>query len=122
MRGTAFVTLQRIVFSRSVAWLLVTLVVVPFTAPFSTCDLSMLLASSPDRTFRVVISADGRSATIEERETAQASASVLEEEQFKEALPTDAVIVAAPDVDSIVAARLIAGVSATRNPLIALRL
>ena len=110
-------------FARSVAWLLVSLVAVPFTAPFSTCDLSMLLQSSPNaRPVHLVVSDSGRTASIEEAGTAQAAASVLDEEQFKNALLANASTTAPLDVRSVVAALPLTFISILRNPLIALRL
>ena len=110
-------------FSRSVAWLLVSLVAVPFTAPFSTCDPSILLQSSPNvRRVHLVVSDSGRAASIEEASTAQAAVSVLDEEQFKNALLADASTTVSPDVRSVVAALPVTLVSTLRNPLIALRL
>jgi len=103
--------------------LLVSLVAVPFTAPFSTCDLSMLLQSSPNaRPVHLVVSDSGRAASIEEAGAAQAAASVLDEEQFKNALLADASTTVSPDVRSVVAALLVTLVATLRNPLIALRL
>ena len=107
---------------RSVAALFVVLIVVPFTAPFSTCEVSVLLASSPPvRTFHATISRDGRSVSMESTDVAQAAAPVLQEEKFKRPLLIDVTIVEAPDVRVVLAGRIVTGASGIRTPLIALR-
>ena len=110
-------------FSRCIAWLLVALVALPFTAPFSTCDLSMLLSpASAAAAIRISISQDGRAASIEDAASSQSPASVLEEELFKDALLTAAVTVAAADVHIAASARVFTRASVTTPPLVALRL
>ena len=74
--------------SRSVAWLLMLLITVPFTAPFSTCDVSMLMSVVSQATSRVAIRHGERSTSIEEASARDATASVLEEEQFKDTILT----------------------------------
>jgi len=111
------------VFYRSIAWLLVLLVTVPFTAPFSTCDLSMLLSSSPHAAaLRMAVSEDGRSTTVEEAAGAPASGSVLEEDQFNEALLTTPVTVAAHSAAAAAPVRAGARTSISRTAPISLRL
>jgi hypothetical protein len=121
--GTSFDTPFRIVFPRSVASLLVVLITVPFTAPFSTCDLSLLLPASPNaRQSQSAVSKDGRAASIEEAGASQAAASVLEEEQFKSARLADVANTVSFDVRSLVSAPPITPVSPVRTLRIALRL
>ena len=109
-------------FSRFTAWLLIALVALPFTAPFSTCDLSMLMSAASHASSRVAIGHGGRSTSIEEAGTQDASASVLDEEQFKNTMPEVMVTLAAPParVRPVTAAAHRA--SAHTVPLVALRL
>ncbi len=69
--------------SRSVAWLLMLLIAVPFTAPFSTCDLSALMAARDGRA-TAWSAPDGSTPSIDAVGAQTATGSVLEEEQFKD--------------------------------------
>jgi hypothetical protein len=119
----SFVTAPRIVFRRFTASLLIALVALPFTAPFSTCDLSMLLSvGSPAGPSRAVIHDRGRSTSIEEASTQAATASVLEEEQFKDTMLPAVATVAAGDPHAGAFMGPVRRASAHRLPLVALRL
>jgi hypothetical protein len=118
----SFVTSRRIVFSRSTAWLLIALVTLPFTAPFSTCDLSMLMSVVSHASSRVVIGHGGRSSSIEEASVQDATASVLEEEQFKDTMLTAAVTIAPTSAQPRPVQGTGQRASAHRLPLVALRL
>ncbi len=109
-------------FSRSTAWLLIALVALPFTAPFSTCDLSMLLSVVPHASSRVVIGHDGRSSSIEEAGVQDATASVLEEEPFKDTILTVAVTIAPASAHARPFTGAVQPASAHHLPLVALRL
>jgi hypothetical protein len=110
------------VFSRSTAWLLIALVALPFTAPFSTCDLSMLLSVVPHASSRVVISHGGRSSSIEEASVQDATASVLEEEPFKDTMLTAAATIALASTHVRPVTGAASPASAHTLPLVALRL
>jgi hypothetical protein len=56
-----------IVFSRFTACLLIALVALPFTTPFSTCDLSMLMSAASHASSRAAIGHGGRSRTPRRR-------------------------------------------------------
>jgi hypothetical protein len=111
------------VFRRGIASLLVALVALPFTAPFSTCDLSMLLgSSSPVVAMRAAISHQGRTPSMDEAATVQTTVSVLEEEQFRGMPLTAAVGVALARSRTSSAVGASARASLTAPRLIALRL
>ena len=118
----SFVTPRHIVFSRSTAWLLIALVTVPFTAPFSTCDLSMLLSVVSHAPSRVAVNHGERSTSLEETGTQGATASVLEEEQFKDTMLTAAVTIAPTSAHARSVPGTVQRASAHRLPLVALRL
>ena len=109
-------------FSRSTAWLLIALVALPFTAPFSTCDLSMLMSAVSHASSRVVISHGGRSSSIDEARFQDATASVLEEEQFKDTMLTAAVTIAPTSAHARPVLGTVQRASDHRLPLVALRL
>ena len=109
-------------FRRGIASLLVALVTLPFTAPFSTCDLSMLLGSSSPVAMRAAISHQGRTPSMDEAATVQTTVSVLEEEQFRGMPLTAAVGVALARSRTSSAVRASARASLTAPRLIALRL
>ena len=121
-RGMSFVTPPGIVFSRSTAWLLIVLVTLPFTAPFSTCDLSVLTAVVSGASSRVAINHGERSASIEESSIQVATASVLEEEQFKDTMLTAMIAVGAPAAHVQPRMGAVQRASAHRLPLVSLRL
>ena len=78
---------------RPVAWLIIVLIVLPFTAPFSTCDLSALIASREGRA-PTWTSPDVSMASMDAVSALAASASFLEEKQVKDgALTLESVIV-----------------------------
>jgi len=110
------------VFSRFTAWLLIALVALPFTAPFSTCDLSMLMSAVSHGSSRAVIGHGGRSTSIEEAGAQDASASVLDEEQFKNTMPEVVVTIAAPAARVRPVTGAVHRASAHSVPLVALRL
>ena len=122
LTGTSFDSPARIVFSRCTAWLLVALIALPFTAPFSTCDLSMLLACPDAPTSRIAIHQGDRSGFLEQASAQTASVSVLDEDQFKTTVP----VAAATDVVALEDAHTAVGVSQHASlhdlPLLALRL
>ena len=118
----SFVIPPRIVFSRSAAWLLIVLVTLPFTAPFSTCDLSMLTTVVSGASSRVAINHGERSTSIEGSSIQAATASVLEEEQFTGTLLTAAIAVAAPAAHVQPRMAAVQRASAHRLALVALRL
>ena len=113
------------VISRSIrtasAWLLILLVALPFTAPFSSCNISMLLGATPGHCARVSISADMPTTSIEAATTESESGSVLEEE-LKEALVTPVQAGMATEISIAATDRVEFHASATRQPIVALRL
>lgn len=113
------------VISRSIrtasAWLLTLLVALPFTAPFSSCSISMLLGATPEHRVRVSISAGVPTTSIEAAASESESGSVLEEE-LKEALVTPVQAGLATDISLDALDRVEFHASATRQPIVALRL
>ena len=81
---------------RPIAWLIVVLIVLPFTAPFSTCDLSALIAARDGRAAAWSFP-DDAVASMDAVSAPAGSASFLEEKQVKDdALILVSVIVPAP--------------------------
>lgn len=107
--------------SRSTAWLLVVLIVLPFTAPFSSCDVSILLPPEVHAS-AAAIHHDGAVASMTEANDQSAGGSFLDEERFKNAAIAVAVmsVVAPASSDSIAAASIRS--AAPRLPLVSLRL
>ena len=103
------------------AWLLAVLIVLPFTAPFSSCDVSILLPPEVHAS-AAAIHHHGAVASIAEANDQSAGGSFLDEERFKNAAIAVAVmsVVAPASSDSIGAASVRS--SAPRLPLISLRL
>ena len=63
---------------RFTAWLLIVLAASPFTAPFSTCDLSILRTTPHARGVAFV----QRAPSIERSDAESAPATILDEDQF----------------------------------------
>jgi hypothetical protein len=105
------------VLSRAFAWLLVVLAASPFTAPFSTCDVSTLMAA-PQFTLGVSV----QHAAFTASSARPTAGSILDEEQFKDTALT-AIAAAVPvsmDADAIV--QIAPRTSAFRTPFVTLRL
>ena len=103
---------------RATAWLLIVLAVSPFTAPFSTCELSTFMAR-PDARGMTFIQ---RSASVEQSGTQSPTASLLDEDQFKN-VSLSAITTCVPG--SVVFGHVSAPVRRTSNvrtPLLTLRL
>jgi hypothetical protein len=103
------------------AWLLTLLVALPFTAPFSSCDISMLLGTAPGHHARARVSAGAAATSIEAAATESESGSVLEEE-FKDAIIAPGLAGVATDISLDVPDRVEFHAGVTRQPLVALRL
>jgi hypothetical protein len=101
---------------RPVAWLLTLLITVPFTAPFSTCDLSALLGAGNDASL-MWTSPDAAGASIE-----AATASMLEEKRVKDGALAVVVIAAPISNRSEAAAPPVMCDTAPCSTLVALRL
>ena len=103
------------------AWLLAVLIVLPFTAPFSSCDISILLPPEVHAS-AAAIHHDGAVASMTETSDQSAGGSFLDEERFKNAAIAIAVLspVAPAPSRSIGAASMQR--SAPRLPLVSLRL
>ena len=103
------------------AWLLAVLIVLPFTAPFSSCDVSILFPPEVHAS-TAAIHHHGTVASITEANDQSAGGSFLDEERFKNAAITVAAmsVAAPPSSDRIGAASIQS--SAPRLPLISLRL
>lgn len=108
--------------SRVAASLLILIVALPFTAPFSTCDISDLMSRSNDTASRMAVGADRPVAAIEVATTQTTSTSVLEEEQFKDAILSLVASGLMAAVRSTAAAVASVHVFVLHTPLIALRL
>jgi hypothetical protein len=106
------------VLTRSTAWLLIVLAASPFTAPFSTCDLSILRAA-PQASTRVSIE---RPASVEQSDAQPAPGTILDEDQFKNLTLTAATIVDPLFIAIVVATAAALRISFVRTPLITLRL
>jgi hypothetical protein len=104
------------------AWLLVLLVALPFTAPFSSCDISMLLGATPHHhRARAWSTTDAATTSIDAATTQSAPGAVLEEE-FKDAVITPASIGSTTETRSGARERVVFHSSVTRPLLVALRL
>ena len=103
------------------AWLLAVLIVLPFTAPFSSCDVSILLLPEVHAS-AAAIHHDGAVASMTAANDQSAGGSFLDEERFKNAAIADAVLsLVAPASSDSIGAVSIRG-SAPRLPLVSLRL
>jgi hypothetical protein len=111
----------RIVVSRVAASLLILIVALPFTAPFSTCDISDLMSRSGTVASRMALGSDVPAAAIEVATMQTTSASVLEEKQFKDAILSPVASGAVTAVRSTAAAAAFVCVFVLRTPLLALR-
>jgi hypothetical protein len=100
---------------------LIVLVVTPFTAPFSACDLSMLIAA-PHAAVSSIAAPGHDRASVEQASAQSITTSVLEEEQFKDAAPIAAVTVAPAFADGGRASSAPARTTVVRITLAALRL
>jgi len=100
------------------AWLLAVLIVLPFTAPFSSCDVSILLTPEAHASV-VAIHHHGTVASITEANDQSAGGSFLDEERFKTAVAVTSSV--APASSDSLAAASTRG-SAPRRPLVSLRL
>jgi hypothetical protein len=109
--------------SRFTASLLIVLVVLPFTEPFASCDLSILRSSpSAIAALRAAIGGNGRAISLQHAASSQSSASMLQEEQFKDALLAPAASAITPTDPARPSARFVRHTSIIRPPLVALRL
>ena len=106
---------------RPVVWLLTLLITVPFTAPFSTCDLSALLGAGNDASL-MWTSPDAKGASMEAAAAQAATGSILEEERFKDGALAVLAIVVPVSNRSEAAAPPVMRVAAPRSTLVALRL
>jgi len=106
---------------RASAWLLVALIALPFTAPFSACDLSMLL-SPASHAPSAAIGRDGRAASIQQASAQETGGTCLDEEQFKDTIVT--AVVPSLVLPVVVAPAVFVSTpgSAPRFPLLSLRL
>ena len=107
--------------SRSVAWLLMLLIAVPFTAPFSTCDLSAVMAARDGRA-TAWSSPDGSAPSMDAVGAQAVTGSVLEEEQFKDGALSPVSVIVPVSTRSETAAPLVMRGIAARTILVALRL
>jgi hypothetical protein len=107
--------------SRLVASFLILLITVPFTAPFSTCDLTVLIAARDGHAL-AWSSPDGSVASMEAVSTQATSGSVLEEKQFKDGALTAVSVIAPVSTLSHTASPLDRQGAAVRPTLVALRL
>jgi hypothetical protein len=105
------------VLTRSAAWLLIVLSASPFTAPFSTCDLSALTA--PPACAKVYVE---RPPSVEQSDAQPAPGTILDEDQFKNLTLTTPTTLAPPFIGVSVAASGALRISFVRTPLITLRL
>ena len=104
--------------TRFTAWLLIVLAASPFTAPFSTCDLSILRTPAP---------ADGRffldrAESIEHSDAHSGAGTFLDEDQFKNLTLTAATIVDPLFTGAPNEAVAVLPTSIIRTPLVTLRL
>ena len=104
--------------SRSVAWLLIVLAASPFTAPFSTCDLSTVL-TPPQIVGQTFIE---RSPSLDKGGTQPPGVSMLDENQFKNVLPATITGAATVSVDDVRVSAPALRTSVVRPPLVTLRL
>jgi len=118
--GSADIVRCRLLASVS-AWLLAVLIVSPFTAPFSSCDVSMLLPPETQAS-AAAIHHDGAVASMTEGSDQSAGGSFLDEERFKNAvIPVSMMSLAAPASSQSIGVASIQR-SAPRPPLVSLRL
>jgi hypothetical protein len=111
----------KVIWLRGSAWLLILLVVCPFTAPFSSCDLSILLEVAHYRDVPSSISDPHSSASMEASRTEDATGSFLEEEQFKVgALPAASTATVA--IRTYAAPAIVTRTAVSRFRLVTLRL
>jgi hypothetical protein len=103
------------------AWLLAVLIVLPFTAPFSSCDISILLPPQ-EHASAATIHHDGAVASMTEASDQSAGGSFLDEERFKNAAIAVAVMVVDAPASSDSIGELSIRRSAPRLPLVSLRL
>ena len=105
--------------SRSIAWLLVVLAASPFTAPFSTCDPSILLSAAQRPAGLALVE---RSASIENGATQPPAVSFLDEDQFKKVSLTATAIAVPVFVHAVLVSASVPRTSVVRPPLLTLRL
>ena len=97
------------------------LIAVPFTAPFSTCDLSALMAARDGRA-TAWSSPDDSTPSIDAVGAQTATGSVLEEEQFKDGALTLVSFIVPLSTRSETATPLVTRGTVDRTTLVALRL
>jgi hypothetical protein len=96
---------------------LVLLAASPFTAPFSTCDLSIMLTTARPAGLAFI----ERSPSIENSGQQSSAASILGEDQFKDVSLTATATAAPAFVDVALVCPSVTGTSVVRPPLLALR-
>jgi hypothetical protein len=104
------------------AWVLVLLVLLPFTAPFSTLDLGMLLGSEQPALVLASHSPSASSSSEVDGRSRGTSGALLDEESFKDVTLTPTASVAPLTVATAVAPSQPAAMSVVRSPLVTLRL
>jgi hypothetical protein len=97
------------------------LIVLPFTAPFSTCDLSALIAARDGRAL-VWSSPDGSAPSMDAVGAQSATGSILEEEQFKDGALTLVSVNVSASTRSETAPPLVMRGTVARTTPVALRL
>jgi hypothetical protein len=97
------------------------LIAVPFTAPFSTCDLSALIAARDGRAL-AWSSPDGAAPSMDAVSAQSATGSILEEEQFKDGALTLVSVIAPASTRSETAPPFVMRGTVARTTLVALRL
>jgi hypothetical protein len=111
------------VISRAFGWLLIVLAASPFTAPFSTCDVSMLLAASQTAApTSVSIQQRDSRAVFSASSASPIGCSILDEEQFKDTALTAVATVAPVFVAAAAVVQTASRSSAFRPPFVTLRL
>jgi hypothetical protein len=96
---------------------LVLLAASPFTAPFSTCDLSIMLTAARPAGLAFI----ERSPSIENRGQQSSAASILSEDQFKNVSLTATATAAPMCVDAALVCASVPRTSVVRPPLLTLR-
>jgi hypothetical protein len=96
---------------------LVLLAASPFTAPFSTCDLSIILTAARPAGLAFI----ERSPSIENRGQQSSAASILGEDQFKNVSLTATATAAPMFVDVALVCASVPRTSVVRRPLLTLR-
>ena len=104
--------------TRSTAWLLIVLAASPFTAPFSTCDLSTL-RTAPAAHAKVVVE---RPESVEQSDTQQVPGTLLDEDQFKNLTLIAMTTLDPPFTGVAIVVGAAQRISFVRAPLITLRL